>query len=85
MKIKLSARDILDKEYDPDEFNPESTTPFQSNFNATNLARELFYEGYKSIESMSKQFKLRNYKVDAEAKKIMQAIIDKFDLTPSEK
>jgi len=79
-RIKLSARDVMDKEYDPKDFNPDMGTPFQKNFNATTMAKELFYEGYDNVSAITEQFKKRNLKVDDDVKKIIKAVIEKLSI-----
>ncbi len=68
--IKISKRD--DK-----EFNPEFNLKFKKDFNATNLAREIYALGYKTEKEIIEQFKERNYEVDADIKAIVKAIVDK--------
>ena len=80
MNIKLSSRDIMEKQYEPKDFNPESATPFQKNFSATTMAKELFYQGYNTLESITEQFKERNLEVGAEVKKIIKAVIEKLSI-----
>jgi hypothetical protein len=80
MNIKLSSRDVMEKEYDPKGFNPDSVTPFQKNFSATTMAKELFYQGYNTPEAIKEQFKIRNLDVDAEVKKIIKAVIEKLSV-----
>lgn len=79
--IRLSKRDndVMEDKYDPEDFNSEYKTLFQNNFNAVNLTKELIAEGYKDISSITEQFKLRNYKVNEDVKKVMKAVLDKME------
>ncbi len=81
-KIKLSVRDtdIMDKKYDPKDFDAEYKADFSNGANAINLATELYDMGYKTLASISQQFKNRNYDVNAEIKKVINAVIEKMEL-----
>lgn len=70
----------MENKYDPKDFNPEAATPFQKNFNATTMAKELFYEGYDTLASQTEQFKKRNLTVNDEVKKIIKAVIEKLSI-----
>ena len=81
MKIRLSARDKdpMEVKYDPKEFDAEHKNTFQNMTNASNLALEMYYQGYKDLASITSQFKIRNYQVDDETKKIIKAVIEKME------
>lgn len=81
MKIRLSARDKdpMENKYDPKEFDAENKNKFQNKTNASNVALELYYKGYKTLASISEQFKLRNYEVDDSTKEIIKGVIEKME------
>ena len=78
--IRISKRDndVMEGKYDPDDFDSEYKSLFQNNFNAVNLVKELYAEGYCEESSIAEQFKLRHYEVNAEVKKIIKAILEKL-------
>lgn len=76
---KLSSRDAVENQYDPKGFDAEYNVIPSINFTSSNMAQTLWDLGYHDMESMTKQFKERNLPVDAEAKKIMKAVIEKME------
>jgi hypothetical protein len=85
MKIKLSSRDteeVMEGKYDPESFNAEYSRTFQNNFNAANLAEEMYGLGFKDESGIAAQFKDRNYPVDSETKKVIKTVIEKMEQGP---
>jgi len=81
MKLKLSARDeqVSDIKYDDENFSAESRLNFSTEFNVSNLAMTLWDLGYHDEASISKQLKERNITMDAKAKEIVKAVVDKME------
>ena len=69
MKILLSKRDRIEN------FDPEYKVQFSHEFNATSLAKELYYLGYKDEKSLATQFKERNYEVNSVVKQAIKDVI----------
>ncbi len=68
-KITISSRE-------KEDFNPEFKLKFQNEFNANNLAKEIYALGYKTEKEILEQFKERNYEVNSDIKTIVKAIIE---------
>ena len=79
LRISKRDNDVMEEKYDPEDFDPEFKSLFQNNFNAVNLVKELFAEGYCEESSIAEQFKLRNYEVTADIKKVIKAILKKLE------
>ncbi len=79
-RIKLSARDLdMGDKYEPDDFDAEYKSEFKNQFNANNLAKELYDLGYHSVDEISKAFKERNYEVSEDVKKTIKLTIEKME------
>jgi hypothetical protein len=79
-RIKLSARDLdMSDKYEPEEFNAEYKTEFKNQFNANNLAREMYDLGYHSVSEISQAFKDRNYEVSEDIKKTIKLVVEKME------
>jgi Leu/Phe-tRNA-protein transferase len=62
-----------------EDLDVEFNLKFHKAYNAANLAKELYYLGFKTPESMKKEFEIRNYEVDKEVNDIIKEVIETCD------
>lgn len=72
MKIILSLRDKEETK----EYNSEEKLKFPKEFNATMLAKELYYLGYKDEKSILEQLKERDFEMNDDAKKAIKGVLE---------
>jgi hypothetical protein len=58
-----------------EDFDPEFNLRFHKTYNASSLAKELYYLGFTDQSAIEEQFKIRNYEIDSEVKDIIKEVI----------